>query len=153
MPEHIVISGAVTAPGAYTREDLTALDGQISDAGTVAAGRRGRAVRLAALLDAARPTSEARYLTLEAEAGYAASIPLEAVREQAIIIFATDGGPVPHAEGGPFRFLIPDVAACQTAEVDACANVKHLERLVLSAERGVDTRPRTNAQHLRIHRD
>jgi DMSO/TMAO reductase YedYZ molybdopterin-dependent catalytic subunit len=151
MPERIEITGAVTAPQAYGRDELAALGGQIPDAGAVAPGRRGRAVRLAALLEAAGPTPEARYLTLEAEAGYAASIPVEAVREQAIIIFAVDDGAVPREEGGPFRFLIPDVAACQTAEVDACANVKHLERLVLTAERGADTRPRTRAQHLRIH--
>ncbi len=138
MPERIEITGAVTAPQAYGRDELAALGGQIPDAGAVAPGRRG-------------PTPEARYLTLEAEAGYAASIPVEAVREQAIIIFAVDDGAVPREEGGPFRFLIPDVAACQTAEVDACANVKHLERLVLTAERGADTRPRTRAQHLRIH--
>ena len=41
----------------------------------------------------------------------------------------TDGHPLPEEKGGPVRFLIPNPAACGTAEVDTCANVKWLNSM------------------------
>ena len=49
------------------------------------------------------------------------------------------------------RFLIPDPAACGTAEIDTCANVKWLNSISLSTERGRDVRPATLRAHEALH--
>jgi DMSO/TMAO reductase YedYZ molybdopterin-dependent catalytic subunit len=111
------------------------------------------AVRLASVLNEVGLSDDARFITIHAEGNYSASIPLEAVKDHAILIYALDGAPLPHHKGGPIRFFIPDVAACQTDEVDQCANVKYVQRIVLSANPGQDTRPKSAQQHVEIHVD
>jgi DMSO/TMAO reductase YedYZ molybdopterin-dependent catalytic subunit len=145
------IAGLVRQPRTYTFDDLTNVSGQIADVSQLAPDREGAAVTLAALLELAQPTPDARFITLEAEGGYAASIPIDAVIDQAIVMYRLGAAPLPEAKGGPLRFLIPDVAACRTADVDACANVKYLRRIELSAEPGRDVRPQTIAAHGRLH--
>ena len=62
------------------------------------------------------------------------------------------GGQAPEIDqGGPFRFLIRDPAACHTDELDDCANVKFLNRIELSVRRGRDTRPQNEEEHARLH--
>jgi len=151
MGIRLEVAGDVRLPDTYDFEALTRLPGQIGDVSTVAPGREGSAVTLAAILKTVQPQPGARFITIEAAEGYSASVPLEAVADQAIILYRQGDGPIPEAKGGPLRFLIPDVAACKTAEVDACANVKHLSRLVLSREPGQDTRPATKRQHEALH--
>ena len=113
----------------------------------------GRGVeRLAGLIERSQPDAGAAFITLFAEGDYSASVPLSAVIDQAILIYRLGDGPLPAAQGGPIRFLIPDVAACQTAEVDSCANVKFLRRIELGRERGRDSRPRNKASHAELHR-
>ncbi len=80
-----------------------------------------------------------------------ASIPLDSVRERAILIYRVNGQPLPQSAGGPLRFYIPDFAACRTAEVDECANVKFVDRIELSFERGQDNRPQDEQSHAKIH--
>ncbi len=146
------IGGLVGAPRTYDFAGLAALPGQIADVSELAEGRQGVAVRLTTLIDRSRPDANAAFITLFAEGDYSASVPLAAVIDQAILIYKLDDGPLPAAQGGPIRFLIPDVAACQTADVDSCANVKFLRRIELGAERGRDSRPRTKAAHAEVHR-
>ena len=145
------VTGLVDRPHEYDFSDLAALPDQIADVSQLAPGREGAAVRLATVLSAVKPRPEARYITLQAEGGYSASVPLDAVADHAVILYTLDGEPLPAKLGGPLRFLIPDVAACQTAEVDSCASVKYLRRIVISAERGKDTRPRTLREHTVLH--
>ena len=96
---------------------------------------------------------EAAWLTLHASAdNFHASVPLESVREQGLLVYSLDGQPLPAKSGGPVRFLIPDVAACHTHEVDECANVKFVDRLELSAARGFDNRPEDERAHAALHR-
>ena len=108
-------------------------------------------MRFASVLEAASAQADAEFLTLEAEGGFAASIPLAAVADQALLLYALDGHPLPEEKGGPVRFLIPNPAACGTAEVDTCANVKWLNSIHLSAERGRDVRPSTLRAHEALH--
>jgi DMSO/TMAO reductase YedYZ molybdopterin-dependent catalytic subunit len=133
--------------------DLAALAGQVPDVSKLAPDREGVAVRLASVLERAGIGSDARFITIHAEGNYSASVPLDAVKEHAILIYSLGGGPLPQDKGGPVRFFIPDVAACQTDEVDQCANVKYVQRIVLSDERGADTRPRSVKQHVELHLD
>jgi len=107
---------------------------------------------LAGLLDRVRPKSSVRYLTLHASADdFHASIPLESVRDRALVIYGLDGQPLPLAAGGPVRFYIPDFAACHTSEIDECANVKFVDRIEFSSRRGHDTRPHDEQQHAALH--
>ncbi|HXC49413.1 MAG TPA: molybdopterin-dependent oxidoreductase [Candidatus Limnocylindrales bacterium] len=148
----ISIEGAVRAGTSLAAGDLKALPGQVADVAPLVAGRSGTAVRLASVLDAAGVDSSATYLTVESDdASFAASVPLDAVRE-AVIVYALDGKPLPREKGGPFRLLIPDAARCGGAEVDKCANVKNVGVLRLDVGHGHDTRPSTKADHAAMHR-
>src|SRR5919106_108212 len=99
-------------------------------------------------LSLADPTPSATYLTLHASADdFHASVPLDTVRQRGLLIYEVDGQPVPLSAGGPFRFYIPDFAACHSAEVDECANVKFVDRIELSSDKGFDNRPEDEKQH------
>ncbi len=136
------VAGEVVTPRQFSFEDLAALPHQIPDIGALAPGRQGCAVRLRALLDATGLGPRATHVTLYADDGdYSASIPLDAVIDHAVVIYGLDQQPLPAAQGGPLRFLIPDVSVCGIGDVDACANVKFLSCIEASAGRGPDTRP------------
>ena len=148
------IDGQVERPVSLSFDDLAALDEswQVRDVSRVDPKRQGGAVTLAGLLAHVRPQPAVRYLTLHAaKDDFHASIPLEAVRERALVIYCLDGGPLPASSGGPVRFFIPDFAACHTSEVDECANVKFVDRIELSADRGHDNRPHDEQEHAALH--
>jgi 2-dehydropantoate 2-reductase len=138
----ITIEGAIGQGRSFTRETLAALplEGRISDVSIIEPRRQGEAVRLSCLLDDAQPDDAATHVTLHSADGFSASIPITEVRESGLIIYQLDGQELPDAAGGPFRFLIPNAAECRTAELDACANVKSLARIELTAGKGTDTR-------------
>lgn len=145
------VSGLVGRSLELSYADLAALPGQVADVSTLAPGREGSAVRFASVLEAASAQADAEFLTLEADGGFAASIPLAAVADEALLLYALDGEPLPQEKGGPVRFLIPNPAACGTDEIDTCANVKYLNAISLSAERGRDVRPTTLRAHEALH--
>ena len=147
----VSVSGLVEHPLELGHADLAALPGQVADVSALAPGREGSAVRFTSVLEAASAQADAKFLTLEAEGGFAASIPLAAVLDQALLLYALDGHPLPEEKGGPVRFLIPNPAACGTAEVDTCTNVKWLNSIHLGAERGRDVRPSTLRAHEALH--
>ena len=137
------IDGEVRRPLELTFEDLQAFpDGdQIQDVSRFHPKRQGAGVSLNAILERADPKSSATYLTLHATADdFAASVPLEAVRDEGIIVYQLDGAALPVSSGGPIRFLIRDPAACHTGELDNCANVKFVDRIELTTAKGRDTR-------------
>lgn len=155
MPETILrVEGEVGRPCELTREDLARIDAaeQVTDVGRLDAKRKGAAVTLRGLLSLANASPEARWLTLHATADdFHASVPLEAVRDRGVLIYSLDGGELPLSSGGPVRFYVPDHAACQSADVDECANVKFVDRLELSRERGFDNRPEDEDDHQALH--
>lgn len=154
MNDELTIDGEVTQPVRWNAADLAKLaaEYQIADVATFDPKRSGQAVRLAGLLAAAGVRPEARWLTLHAETDdFHASIPLAEVRDRAVLIYRLNGGPLPVKAGGPFRFLIPDFAACKTHEIDECANVKFVNRIELTRERGHDNRPHDEAEHAALH--
>ena len=132
-------------------QELSHLDGQVDDVSKLIPGRVGGAVRLQAILDRLEPSPELDYLTVEStDGGFAASVPLEALRG-ALIAYRLGDEPLPKEKGGPLRFLIPDDEGCATGGADACANVKFVGTLRLTKGPGKDTRPRTPRQHTELH--
>ena len=150
----LTIDGDVESPVTLSFDDLAAMPEafQICDVSRIDAKRSGGAVTLAGLLARVRPKSTAKHLTLHASVDdFHASIPLDAVRERAILIYRLNGQPLPTKVGGPLRFYIPDFAACHTSEIDECANVKFVDRIELSASPGKDNRPLDAQEHAELH--
>lgn len=150
----LIVDGEVELACSFSAADLALLaaEHQIADVSQIESKRQGRGIWLAGLLAAARAKPAATHITLHASADdFHASIPLAAVADRAFVIYALGDGPLPASAGGPFRFFIRDHAACHTAEVDECANVKFVDRIELTAGRGQDNRPQDEAEHARLH--
>ena len=149
------VDGEVEEVVEFTFEELAAFPAaaQVLDVSRFNQNRPGDGLTLNGLLERVRPKATATYLTLHATADdFAASIPLEAVRAEGIVVYRLNGQPLPAAKGGPVRFLIPNPAACHTDELDDCANVKFVDRIELTAGRGRDTRPDDEDEHEELHR-
>ncbi len=147
--------GEVARPLELTFDDLKAFPEheQVRDVSRFDPKRKGDGVTLGALLERVAPGPAATFLTLHATADdFAASIPLEAVRDEGVLIYSIEDRALTAAEGGPYRFLIRDFAACHTAELDDCANVKFVDRIELTDGRGRDTRPESDSEHEELHR-
>jgi DMSO/TMAO reductase YedYZ molybdopterin-dependent catalytic subunit len=151
----LTISGEVQHPRSLTFDDLAAipLEHQIADVSRLIPGRKGDAVKLSGILQLIQPKTTAKYLGLHSSAdNFHASIPLAAVADRALVIYRLDGQPLPPKAGGPVRFFIPEFAACHTDEIDECANVKFVDRIEFTAEKGFDNRPHDGASHEELHR-
>jgi DMSO/TMAO reductase YedYZ molybdopterin-dependent catalytic subunit len=150
----LVIDGEVARPLSLSYADLAAMpaDAQVADISRLDAKRQGDAVKLDAVLERAGAKPSARYLTLHSSTDdFHASVPLAAVRERGLLVYRLAGEPLPVKAGGPIRFFIPDFAACHTQEVDECANVKFVDRIELSQDRGQDNRPSEEEEHAKLH--
>jgi len=150
----LTIDGDVELPLSLSFADLAAFpaDQQIIDVSRIDPKRQGDAVTLAGLLARVKPRPAAKYLTLHASTDdFHASIPLDAVRERAFLIYRVNGQPLSQKAGGPLRFYIPDFAACHTSEIDECANVKFVDRMEFSATPGEDNRPHDAQEHAELH--
>ena len=91
---HLLIDGEVERPRRLSAADLAAIDAQfqVADVGTLDPKRRGQAVKLAGLLSLVGAHPSAAFLTLHSAADdFHASIPLAAVRDRAVLIYALDG--------------------------------------------------------------
>jgi DMSO/TMAO reductase YedYZ molybdopterin-dependent catalytic subunit len=151
----LTIAGELTTPRELRFEDLAALpdEYQVLDVSRIDPSRQGDAVTLQGLLQLVGAKPSAKYLGLHsASDDFHASIPLAPVRERAFVIYRLNGQPLTAKNGGPFRFYIPDYAACHTHEIDECANVKFVDRMELTAEAGFDNRPHDGEQHEELHR-
>jgi DMSO/TMAO reductase YedYZ molybdopterin-dependent catalytic subunit len=151
----LTISGEVQHPRTVTFDDFSAISGehQIIDVSRLIPGREGDAVQFRGLFQLVQPRPTAKYLGLHSAAdNFHASIPLANVADRAIVIYRLNGQPLPPKAGGPVRFFIPDFAACHTDEIDECANVKFVDRIELTAEKGFDNRPHDGVSHEELHR-
>jgi len=151
----LAVGGEVAQPRTLTFDDLAALgpEHQVADVSRIVPGRHGDAVTLAGILSLVGPKSSAKYLGLHASAdNFHASIPLAAVLDRALVIYRQKAEPLAPQAGGPVRFFIPDFAACHTHEIDECANVKFVDSIELTAEKGFDNRPHDGAAHEELHR-
>ena len=148
------VDGAVDNPLDLRFADLAALPAshQVQDVSRFHPKRQGDGVALEAILELVKPRAEANYLTLHADRDdFHVSVPLAAIRAEAIVVYHRAGQLLRLDQGGPIRFLIRDPAACHTDELDDCANVKYLSRIELSVRRGRDTRPQNEEEHAKLH--
>jgi hypothetical protein len=154
MPAALRIEGLCAQPGSFSLAELARIDSrfQIPDVSVIDPKRKGSAVKLAGLLSLVEAKESAKYLGLHATRdNFHASVPLAAVLERAFVIYEVDGEPLSEKAGGPFRFYIQDFASCHTDEVDECANVKFVDLIELTAEKGFDNRPEDEAEHAALH--
>lgn len=137
------VDGEVERPLQLSLNDFRAFEpsDQVEDVNRLDPRRHGDGVQLNAILEQAEPKPTATHLTLHASIdGFAASIPLDSIRERGIVVYQLHGEALPASKGGPIRFFIRDSQSCRTAELDDCANVKFIDRIELSATKGRDTR-------------
>jgi DMSO/TMAO reductase YedYZ molybdopterin-dependent catalytic subunit len=157
MPDSPVLlrlEGAVDRPLGWTFQDLLEMpdDVQVPEVSRFHPSRRGDAVSLDALLRLVGPRPEASHVTLHADRDdFHVSVPLEALREQGLVVYKVGPDRLGVEQGGPIRLLIRDPAACHSGELDECANVKYLSRIELTVHRGRDTRPADEAAHQALH--
>ena len=151
MAASLEITGLVRKPATLDFQALAKLPGQVPDIGKLIPGRHGGGVRLESVLANAGTKPGAAYITLEAADGFAASVALEAIRGQGLVVYRKGAAPLTVGEGGPVRFYIIDVESCGVADIDECANVKSIVRIKLSATPGHDNRPTTQRAHTDLH--
>jgi len=149
------ITGELSSPMEYSVEDLNGFDDQerIDDATQCGYKKGGKAIRFEAVLKRVQPNPNGQWMTLCAPTDpFFASIPLESLKREGVIIYANPAGKELDPEkDGPFRFFIPDAAKCGTEAQDECLNVKHLREISFSSEKGRDTRPEDTEDHRKLH--
>ena len=148
------IDGAVEHPLSLGFADLAAFPdaAQFADVSRLHASRRGDGVTLDAILERAAVRPDAKYMILHADRDdFHVCVPLEALKGQGIVVYKLGPGALGVDQGGPIRLIIRDPSACNTGDLDDCANVKYLSRIELTERRGRDTRPETETAHAALH--
>lgn len=108
-----------------TRFALAALPEQVADVSALVPGREGAAVRLGEVVALCFPSPEDQ-LVLVAQDGLTTAPVRVDEAEGALVVHSLRREPLPAAQGGPFRVLVPKGQS-------ACANVKGLARIVILA--------------------
>ncbi len=126
-PPSIHVTGAVATDLHVTASDFAAMPDIVDDVTDVAPGATGRAVRIANILEVARPLDDATHCTVISDGGdYRASIPLADLASGGWLAFAAGDGPLPPERGGPFRLTV-------TEGTTLCWNVKNVATLRLTS--------------------
>ena len=112
---------------------------QVPDVGVHVKGRTGRAIRFRALLHDRDLLDNSRWIDILSTDGFAASLPIEEIADDGLILYANEDVPLTQDAGGPFRLMIPNYR-------DACASVKHLASIAFSDQPGKDTRPKADPE-------
>ncbi len=148
------VTGLIARELSLNYEDFSKVSPEhmINDIAAVMPGRNGQAITLQGLISLCQPSQEAQFLGLHGSLDdFHASIPLSAVLQGGLIQYAKDGQALDVKSGGPYRFLIIDHAACNTDDIDECANVKFLDHIEFTRERGFDNRPEDEDEHAALH--
>jgi DMSO/TMAO reductase YedYZ molybdopterin-dependent catalytic subunit len=133
--ELLQLSGEVDTPRNFTLAELAALPEQVPDVGALVPGRAGGGVRLSSVLAAVG--ARGAYLTLCSSDGFTISVPRAEV-ESGVVTYRLGDEGLPPKQGGPVRFYVARPVACDTGSVDACANVKALCEIRVTATKEPD---------------
>lgn len=135
----LTVEGDVAAPRSFDDAALGALQDQIADVAALVPGREGSAIWLRALLAEAGVLPTARFATLSSSDGkFAICVPLQPLLDRAVLLYRLGGAPLPEKKGGPVRVLLTGEVPCEGPGLDACAMVKGLGRIRVTAEREAD---------------
>ncbi len=117
------VDGAVASPITLTFKGLCELGpvDDVSDFHCVTTWSRlnvpWRGVRVADVLAAAEPDPSATHLMCHASDGYTTNVALEeALKDDVLLVFESDGGPLPSEHGGPVRMITPQLYAWKGAK-------------------------------------
>ena len=136
----VTLTGLVGEERVFGIDDLAALASLVDDAGTVAAGAVGVAVRMDDVLATATVHPDATHCTVISQGGaYRASIPLPVLRSGGWLAFGLGGGQLPEEAGGPYRLTVSEGRTL-------CWNVKRVATLRLTAGAEPDDIP-ANPSH------
>lgn len=138
MTAKLKIDGACAHPAELDWSDVDALAvgaARVDDTAALSPKVRGQGVRLAALLDGAAPLPTATHVMVHDDGEYRACLTLAEARVAAVLAHALDGAPLPDAQGGPLRLLLP-------THENLCLSVKRVVRLELLTHAAPDTVPR-----------
>ncbi len=138
MTFSLLVNGACAAPQTLDWHKLDALArgaDLVADTAALSPKVRGQGVRLGAVIDLARPLPSATHVMVYDDGEYRACLTLAEARAAAVLAHRLDGGPLPEANGGPARLLVP------TSE-NLCMSVKRVVRVELLTHAEADTVPR-----------
>jgi DMSO/TMAO reductase YedYZ molybdopterin-dependent catalytic subunit len=147
-PEHwsgLQVDGLVAEPRTFSAADLAALAAAIltddfhCEEGWTVADQKWEGVSLAEILQVVRPLPDARYAKVSA-ADYAVVIPLSDAK-QALLAGKLNDDTLPEEHGGPCRLLL--------VGADCYTSIKWVDRIRLTAKRGVETAQRIASQRNR----
>ena len=137
------IEGACAAPADLTWDDIDALAtgaAAVPDTAALSPKVRGAGVRLGAVLARAQPTPEATHVMVYDDGDYRACLTRAEAETAAVLAHRGEGGePLPEAQGGPLRLLVP------TSD-NLCMSVKRVVRIALLTGAEADTVPRATTK-------
>ncbi len=136
-PGVLRIDGAVVQPLSLDAAAFGKLpeEAQVRDLSGVLPGKKGRGVRVKAVLELPAIQPGADHVTFHSQDGqFAAALTLDQAKEFGVLVYELDGEPLSVKKGGPFRLVAPGLG-------DLCANVKGVNRIEFTKGPGKDTRP------------
>lgn len=107
----------------FDRTALAALPDGVDDVSALVPGRSGSATRLREVLRAVGAPGDARIVVVARDGFTTPPVPVRDL-DDAVLVHSLGDAPLPDAQGGPFRLLVPGGAG-------PCANVKGVVRLAL----------------------
>ena len=125
------IDGAVDAPYRWTFNDLLLASPQQHDMSQLGANWPFGGLALRAVVERVSLRTEVDRVQLSCSGdGFERTVSWEALRDAAWLVFCDENRePLSHSQGGPLRLWISGHSACGVSELDACANIKHLDRM------------------------
>ncbi len=135
MSEHplqiLTIDGAVDDPQTWTFAELLAASPLNDDLSQIGAHWPFGGVSLQTVAELVGPRVDADRVHLScSQDGFRRTVSWSALREVAwLVFFGENRQPLRPDQGGPLRLWISGHSACGVSELDACANVKHLDPL------------------------
>jgi DMSO/TMAO reductase YedYZ molybdopterin-dependent catalytic subunit len=96
-----------------------------------------RGVRFSAVVAAAEPAEDARFVVCHAYDGYTTNLPLaEVLKDDVLLVHTADGRPLPREHGGPVRLVTPQLYAWKGAKWLSRIELLREDRLGLWEQNG-----------------
>src|SRR3954471_5667217 len=110
MTFRLKIEGACAAPAELSWDEIDALaagGALVADTAALSPKVRGQGVTLGAVLNRVQPTAAATHVMVHDDGEYRACLTMDEARRTAVLAHRAEGAPLPDAQGGPLRLLVP----------------------------------------------